>query len=153
MRQAGELESGGVMIIPALTIWQPHASLIMSGHKKYETRSRPCPKKYIGQRIAIHAGLNQTDMEAVLYGFCSVEFKSAINKAFGSVSELLPTLGCVLGTAVIDISVPCDALKNPGPFGDFSEGMYAWGFRDIQPFDKPQSAKGAQGFWKWQVEG
>ncbi len=37
----------------ALSIWQPWASLIMSGHKKIETRSWPAPYSVRGQRIAI----------------------------------------------------------------------------------------------------
>jgi hypothetical protein len=37
----------------ALSIWQPWASLIMSGHKKIETRSWPAPYPIRGQRIAI----------------------------------------------------------------------------------------------------
>ena len=37
----------------ALSIWQPWASLIMSGHKKIETRSWPAPYSIRGQRIAI----------------------------------------------------------------------------------------------------
>lgn len=63
----------------AISLWQPWATLIATrvsctcspggGHwvtcpaggiaptmvKRYETRSRPCPPKYIGQHIAIHA--------------------------------------------------------------------------------------------------
>lgn len=40
-------------MIPVLSIHQPYASLITSGVKRWETRSWPCPAKYVGQRIAI----------------------------------------------------------------------------------------------------
>jgi hypothetical protein len=41
---------------PALTVRQPYAALILAGVKRYETRSRPCPAKYVGVPIALHAG-------------------------------------------------------------------------------------------------
>ncbi len=40
----------------AITIKQPWASLIVEGIKDIENRTWPCPKKYIGKRILIHAG-------------------------------------------------------------------------------------------------
>lgn len=40
----------------AITIWQPWASLIMSGRKAIETRTHDRFKGLVGQRIAIHAG-------------------------------------------------------------------------------------------------
>ena len=39
-----------------ITIKQPWASLIVHGIKDIENRTWKCPKKYIGQRILIHAG-------------------------------------------------------------------------------------------------
>lgn len=39
-----------------ITIKQPWASLIVHGIKDIENRTWPCPKKYIGQRVLIHAG-------------------------------------------------------------------------------------------------
>ena len=43
------------MKLPALTIWQPWASLIIAGCKPYEFRPWPAPGRLWGQRIAIHA--------------------------------------------------------------------------------------------------
>lgn len=41
--------------MPALTLWQPWASLIAEGVKVIETRSWAAPTSLIGERIAIHA--------------------------------------------------------------------------------------------------
>ena len=41
----------------AITIKQPWASLIVHGIKDIENRTWPCPDKYIGQKILIHASL------------------------------------------------------------------------------------------------
>lgn len=42
--------------LPALTIWQPWASLIVADAKPWEFRGWAAPKAYRGKRIAIHAG-------------------------------------------------------------------------------------------------
>lgn len=42
--------------IPALTLWQPWATLVAEEFKPYEFRSYPARKGLWGQRIAIHAG-------------------------------------------------------------------------------------------------
>jgi len=55
----------------------------------------------------------------------------------------------VIGTAVISDCIEGHLLKEPGPFGDFSEGMWAWRMESPVKFDKPIPAKGSQGFWKW----
>ena len=39
----------------AITIKQPWASLIVHGIKDIENRTWPCTKKYLGQRVLIHA--------------------------------------------------------------------------------------------------
>lgn len=56
----------------AITIKQPWASLIVHGIKDIENRTWPCPRKYIGQRVFIHAAgshgrkfsINLTDAQA-----------------------------------------------------------------------------------------
>ena len=42
------------MLIPAITILQPWATLILRGYKTYETRTWKPPRKFLGQRIALH---------------------------------------------------------------------------------------------------
>lgn len=43
------------MILPALSIRQPWARAIVEGVKDVENRSWPCPEKYIGQSVFVHA--------------------------------------------------------------------------------------------------
>lgn len=43
----------------AITIKQPWASLIVHGIKDIENRSWACPKKYLGERVLIHAGADK----------------------------------------------------------------------------------------------
>jgi hypothetical protein len=49
-----------VSSIQAITLWQPWASLIARGLKRYETRSWAPPASLIGKRLAIHAGTHRT---------------------------------------------------------------------------------------------
>ena len=51
--------------LPALTIWQPWATLIVAGAKPYEFRGWCPPKFYIGKRIAIHAGARPMRMAEI----------------------------------------------------------------------------------------
>ena len=49
----------------AITIWQPWASLIAHGWKRYEFRSWKAPDRLIGERIAIHAAMRKPSLEEV----------------------------------------------------------------------------------------
>jgi len=54
------------LTIPAVTLWQPWASLIASGAKPFETRAFPIPARLLGKRVAIHAAARAcfTDLDA-----------------------------------------------------------------------------------------
>jgi hypothetical protein len=68
------------MIYPAITIQQPYATLSALGAKRNETRSWPAPRKYIGQRIAIHAGKT---FFPFMPGYCGDNFLDALADALG----------------------------------------------------------------------
>ncbi len=122
-------------MIPTITLWQPHASLIFSGHKRYETRSWPCPKKYIGQRIAIHAGANQTDMNELFRACKGTRKRNWYD--YQDLAHFIEPFGD-------------GGLENPDKYGDFSFGRFAWKLTDAELFKEPIPAKGAQGFWNWE---
>jgi ASCH domain-containing protein len=70
--------------LPAISLWQPWASLIALGVKRIETRSWPCPAKYIGERVLIHAAkrplpLGGIHVPAIRYDFRSWEEAAAYN--------------------------------------------------------------------------
>lgn len=44
--------------IPAVTIWQPWATLIALGKKVEEYRTQNLPDRFVGRWMAIHAGIN-----------------------------------------------------------------------------------------------
>lgn len=138
----------------ALTIKQPWATLIALGEKQYETRS--WQTKYRG-KIAIHAG-KTIDKEACQYP----EIKQALNKHGIVLLSQLPT-GAVI--AVADLTNCFQVVKDHDdfaettgdiiseheyPFGDYTEGRFAWKLEKVTVLEQPFSAKGQLSLWEWQ---
>ena len=158
----------------AITIWQPWASLIAVGAKRFETRS--WPTSYRGP-IAIHAaqknplsiirGLHHTVQVAILNALCE-----AFGIKSGVIDRLRMTTGCVVATAelvgcwevrrVVDeetvhltgcgreaVIHKFENLGNERIFGNFEIGRFAWQLANIKMLDTPIPAKGKQGLWEW----
>ena len=151
--------------IPALTVWQPWASLIAEGVKPYEFRGWPAPKAYRGQRIAIHAGsrpVRLPEVKALIYRMgredaWTTALKPEALEILRRISQA-PTsliLGAVVCTAVLGNPVPSDRIMHTfgGPKVNDSDRdqhcNWAWPLTDIQRLEPPEPARGAQGFWKW----
>lgn len=125
--------------LPAISLWQPSATLIATRQpcggyqhgddstcrcstmvKRFETRSRPCPPKYIGQRVAIHAAKRrprdiwcswQTDPVfppelAPLYDYGRCVDPQESNDGEWWRHRWAGPLGAVVATAVITASLP-----------------------------------------------
>ena len=128
----------------ALTLWQPWATLIVMGQKRFETRSWK-RDNLIGERIAIHAAMRPTkDLPRALV-------QELV--AFGLDPLDLP-LGAVLGTAVVidfhqtEVIAP-SLTRREIAFGDYAAGRWAWRFDDVELLPKPEPARGRQGVWNW----
>lgn len=162
----------------ALTLWQPWASLLACGAKKYETRS--WATSYRG-KIAIHAA-KKDPCRLPLLG--SEEFEKEVRKVMDEkLIEgwcLLP-LGCIIATAEL---VGCYKITSTSEneygngsiifceysdgkshgiigysveeteilFGDFKPGRYAWEFKNMKMLDEQIPAKGKQRIWNWEGE-
>lgn len=152
----------------ALTIWQPWASLVMIGAKPYEFRRwdyRERERSLEGQRIVIHAGARPVHPNEIhdLIQRCS-EYRGVGSGLRGEIALPLLTrirdahrcrgvveLSAGLGTAILGQPRRCTDLFR-GKVADsdrIDHHMWAWPLTDIQPFDVPIAAKGAQGFWNW----
>ena len=141
----------------AISLWQPHASFIMLGVKPYETRSWAAHRPLIGKRIWIHAAKAKDDIlelaeycEDLRDGLPPEEpyetFRRVlVEGGFTKFSDI--PLGCILGSAMLAWSRPTTQIPNPGPFGDFSPGRYAWHMTEIIPLRTPVPFKGMQGFF------
>ncbi len=140
----------------AIIIWQPWASLLVSGRKKYETRS--WATSYRGP-IAIHAAkrpVRQT-IDALVAdrgaGWLTLDYFDSLFMRPGELNQL-PT-GAIVGTAILTrcnlVTEAFVAKLTPMELalGDFTLGRYAWEFHGMIPVDLPVPAKGMQGLWEW----
>jgi hypothetical protein len=140
-------DSDRVSVLPAITLWQPWASLIAIGAKRYETRSRPAPSRLIGRRIAIHAARRRVrpkDFDA--------DTLQAINLAINDQCWMkkLP-LGAVVCTAVLIEVLPVERVL-PDLFGDCDPGRWAWRLEEVTLLQPPVPARGLQTWgWRWVV--
>lgn len=130
-----------------LSLWQPWATLVAIGAKKFETRS--WPTNYRGP-LAIHAA--KRDLE-LAYWFKKPCFYPVLNQAGYSTSTELP-LGAVLCVVDLVDCVPTESIRDrlsqeEHAFGDYTDGRYAWKLANVQVFIQPIPARGAQGIWRW----
>jgi len=151
---------------PAITIWQPWATLIAEGAKRYEFRSWAPAGRMVGRRIAIHAGArkaNVGEMRELLYRLQMGEAaQTGIDPATAipildaalQAPRSLP-LSSVLCTAVLGRPLRNQELAaalgtefiNDSDRNQHSN--YGWPLTKIQKVVPFAPAKGSQGWWEW----
>ncbi|HAX75744.1 MAG TPA: hypothetical protein DCY88_07895 [Cyanobacteria bacterium UBA11372] len=144
------------MEIPALTLWQPWASLVFLGLKKYETRSWGTP--YRGQ-MWIHAAKRKVDWRAV----------QVLQALDIPVPELFDfPLGCLIGVVnltAVQLMVTDERYEKTRliyrdgiarisdqpvkeiAVGVWEPGRYAWKLEAAEQLDYPIYIRGQQGLW------
>lgn len=152
----------------ALTIWQPWASLIMSGAKPYEFRGWAAPRLIRGQRIAIHAGARPprrseiADLIMRLRGpdawstALKPDIAAPLLERWHANPAFLP-VASILGTAILGDPVWAWEIVDEfsGTLNDSDRAEhcnFAWPLTAIIPFEPIVPARGAQGFWDWRPE-
>lgn len=137
----------------ALSIWQPWASLIAVGAKRYETRS--WTTRYRGP-IAIHAArhwdvecsanLSRYAVQAALAPCVGIDPKRYI------VSKCDLPFGAIVAIAVLADVVPTAALQSEilaeRTLGNFEPGRFAWRLERVERLLSPIPCAGRQGLWE-----
>jgi len=135
----------------AITIWQPYASLIVLGLKRFETRS--WTTTYRGPLIIQAAKKWDCDRSAdygrVLELIAEHGFPQSTDEDSPSNLAMRETLGCVLG--VVDLT-DCQPMLDGGSVfenevGFFGEGRFGWTCSNPVAFRKPIPVVGKQGLW------
>lgn len=131
---------------PAITMWQPHASLIFTRHKRHETRGFALPERLRGQWVAIHAAarsVRPAELSEGLDLLCRMQW--------GSTYETSLPHRRVLGLVRFDLSRRTDGYE-PGRLdrlcGNWSPGRFAWRVADLFALADPPLATGRQGWWR-----
>lgn len=135
-----------------ISIWQPFASLLISGNKVFETRTWPAPASAIGQTIGIAStkGIKPAQ-RAYFEDERFVDFYAATGLP---PLEELPC-GYLLGTALLESSevMTEEFLEEVSvieqAFGYFELGNHAWRMVDRRPLEHPIPIRGAQGLYEW----
>lgn len=125
----------------AISLWQPWASLCITGNKLVETRSWATSHR---GTLLIHAGLKTTH---ALIELCHEEpFRTALRSIGIKRWQDMP-FGVVLGHVQLIECLPTEGYDVDGPeraFGDYTPGRFAWVLCDPVAFATPMPAKGRQ---------
>lgn len=138
--------------IRGLTLWEPWATFIARGLKKYETRS--WGTRYRGD-LLIHAADRRVERQGL------INIQAGIGNNSELASHLVDLLmehttfprGCVIaGVKLTDcIRITTDWADQQSDLelalGDWTPGRYAWKCERVYAFDRPIPCKGKQGLW------
>lgn len=130
----------------ALSLWQPWASLVMSGRKRYETRS--WATAYRGP-LLIHAAKSREGLEDC-YGELAEALKSEgiqfNDLPFGAILGAVELVGCVATEGPTTAQMLADRPEEE-VVGNFGPNRFAWELRVIQRFTPTIPYKGSQGLF------
>ena len=141
--------------MPAITLWQPWASLISRGFQRIETRTHARFRSLVGQRIAIHAGC-QIDWEAwLILEWCAPDEVGDFLRAHRVNGQryprsLLPKAAIVATAWVVEHRKlgrrdgAAALMSNP-------TGLYGLVLEDVGKVEPPIHARGRQGVWRWRM--
>lgn len=134
----------------AISLWQPWASLIAVGAKRYETRGWQPPASLQGKQLAICAAKTKEGWQYVgthVHPWCLLP---GILSARGMTEDSLP-YGAVVAvvTLVESILLPPLESEEPGDAeracGDWTDGRWAWSLADVIQLRNPVPIMGRQG--------
>lgn len=128
--------------IRAISLWQPWASLVALGAKKFETRS--WATAYRGP-LLIHAAKHWTKELVDLSG--DYTFFKYLSKINSRVSQL-PKGAYIALVDLVEIFPTQGVFVSPEErrFGDYSTGRFAWQLENVRTFE-PIPARGYQQLW------
>jgi hypothetical protein len=151
--------------IPAITLWQPWASLIAAGAKPYEWRGWPAPARMVGRRIAIHAGaraVRRNELAELLLDLKSageartsliVAIARPLLERWHTSPGMLPlsSVVCtaVLGKPITAATYAAEHGMSPADSDRIDHTKWGWPLTEIEPLEPFVPARGAQGFWWW----
>ena len=120
----------------AITIWEPYASSIAYGIKKYETRT--WKTNYRGQ-IVIHASARKMNKESVALA----EKVGILYPKYSRVVAIADLTDCIQMTEDFITKQNTTEIL----LGNWHVGNYAWKLENVKIIDSEEIIKGQQGMW------
>lgn len=131
----------------AVTLWQPWATLIALGVKRYETRSWNTP--YRGE-LVIHAAKK---LDADIHADLHIPAVRDVLRQHGITSHLQLPFGAAVCIATMTDCIPTAMIApRERTFGNFTPGRWAWKLENVRIFAQPVPCPGAQGLWLYTGE-
>lgn len=154
---------------PAISLWQPWASLIAAGCKPFEFRSWPAPRAFWGTHIAIHAAarpVRRAEVQELLVKLQTARWRETgltREPALALLERVFQAPKSLPLSAIVCLALLGEPIRNNElsaklglPLVNDSERVehsnWGWPLMEIQPMDPPHRARGAQGFWRWTPE-
>jgi hypothetical protein len=153
---------------PAITIWQPWATLIAEGFKPFEFRGWPAPVALRGKRIAIHAGARPVKRKEVAALIYELRTSGKVPLAGLDKTDAILTLldrvhtspGSMPLSSVLCLATLGEPIRNEElaarlglPWTNDSDrdehSNWGWPLTDIERLEPFVPARGMQGFWTW----
>lgn len=149
------------MKLPALTVWQPWATLIAARAKPYEFRGWAAPAAYRNKPLAIHAAARKVDMGEIR----ALRLKLRGDNETGLIADIalpllerwsqdpaslpLSSIVCVvkLGTPIRAYDIPEFAHQFVNDSDRRDHAQWGWPMLDVRRLEPPVPYRGAQGFW------
>ena len=131
--------------VKALTLTQPWATLVATGHKQVETRSW---RTHYRGPLVIHAAKG---FPRYAKQFAKEEY------LVGRLPDRIP-YAAVVAIVTLRDCVPAQDIVNQisgleRRLGDYSFGRWAWILEDVKAFPDPVGCRGALGLWNWDPPG
>lgn len=133
--------------LQCITLWEPWATLVVTGQKQWETRSWAI--RYRGP-LLIHAAKVWPDEVKAL---CRQEpFASTLAPSLALSPDLSHTRGRILGMVEVVGCVSTEAIrralsKRERAFGDYGVARFAWELSRPVAFREPVLSRGARGLY------
>lgn len=129
----------------ALSLWQPWASLIAIGAKRYETRS--WGTRYRGPLLICAAKTWNADCKFARRHIPEIaKALRDVQLPFGVAVCIVDLVGCFGMDEFLPVEIQLD-IEGQRPFGDFSPGRFAWKLENVRKVP-PFEVKGKQGLFE-----
>jgi activating signal cointegrator 1 len=146
--------SGPDFYLPAISVWQPWASLLAHGIKVHETRSWAPSVAYIGKSFAICASKTTEGLDLFANpadGDYTTRVAALRVLRLGGMDLHRLPMGCIVGIGTLVKAVRTSAAEIDGTersLGDWTPGRWAWRFENMVRLAEPIPVQGKQGIFR-----
>lgn len=131
----------------AITLWEPWATLVAYGYKRFETRGWVI--RYRGP-LVIHAAkrvprLEECSPAPIRRALVEIGLESAADFPLGCALAVVRVTGCYRTEAVLAEGM---VQGNEVFFGDYGPDRFAWRLEDLRRLARPAPLRGRQGLWR-----